>query len=91
MKSYLDKQLDLKDNIIEIIFDLLEFNKAYYIPIILKDDPFITEWGFTYNVHTNNPSTWNVKSIAKATCHFDEIVQKVAKTIACTPDQLPQK
>ena len=85
------KQVGLKANRIDIIIDLLEMNKSSYIPSMLKNDPFITEWFFTYNVHANNPSTWNVKIIAKAICHFDDIVQKIARTVARTPDQLPQK
>lgn len=83
------KQVGLKASRIEIIIDLLEMNKSTYIPSMLKNDPFITEWFFTYNVHANNPSTWNVKIIAKAICHFDDIVQKIARTVARTPDQLP--
>ena len=38
------KQVGLKAKIIEIILDLLEINKASYIPSILKKNIFITEW-----------------------------------------------
>ena len=37
------KQVGLKAEIIEIILDLLEINKASYIPNTFNNDPFITE------------------------------------------------
>ena len=68
-----------------MILDLLVVNKADYFPSILKNDPFITECFFMYSIHANNPYKLNVKIIAKAICHFNEIVKKVGKTVLPVP------